>query len=74
MVNIGRDDEKVDNAVKKERDEKRKVKYTANKDKILLYKNLWYYNNNLTKPTKKTIEKYELHKSEDGVWSSSMKF
>ena len=53
---------------------KNEKSYTANKDKILLYKNLWYYNNGLTKPTKKTIEKYELHKSEDGVWSSSMKF
>jgi hypothetical protein len=75
MVNIGGDDEKVDNAVKKERDEKRKVKYTANKVKILLYKNLWSLNNgSVTKPTKKTIDKYKLQKSESGVWSSSMKF
>ena len=38
MVNIGGDDEKVDNVVKKERDEKRKVKYTANKVNIRTYK------------------------------------
>ena len=72
VVNIGGDDEKVDDAVKKARDEKRKVKYAENKDKILLYKNLLNYNNGATIPTKRTIDKYKLQQDASGVWSSSM--
>ena len=72
MVNIGGVEEKVDDAVKKERDDKRKVKYAENKDKILLYKNLLNYNNGATIPTKRTIHKYKLQQDASGVWSSSM--
>ena len=72
MVNIGGVEEKVDDAVKKERDDKRKVKYAENKDKILLYKNLLNYNNGATIPTKRTIDKYKLQQDASGVWSSSM--
>ena len=71
MVNIGGVEEKVDDAVKKERDDKRKVKYAENKDKILLYKNLLNYNKGITQPTQRTIDKYKLTK-DGNVWSSSL--
>ena len=71
VVNIG-GDEKIDNAVKKKRDDVRKKKYAENKLKILTQKNLWSLNKGLvTKPTQGTIDKYKLTK-DGNVWSSSL--
>ena len=70
IVNI-EGEEKIDDDLKKQREDSRKENYQKNKEKLLAKKTIFYLNKGLTKkPMESTIIKYGLEKKGD-VWIST---